>query len=423
MKRSTTRRAFTTISGRDPCWIHSTFRNPHDGHKIRPHGLQWSMEGQSHIRYVVPPAAEQIGKWKWGDHSPPSHLSILQAYNRWNFAKDLSNSFRNLEDIISVEKDGSHHWKVEWKIPSSSIDTGLPDTTVTGGTFVEEVIRFENIERLLYDDAQLATDNNTSGNMQVWIQGKLCDQPLNTQTVDAIIQQVIPFLACHQAHNHHRFLSYKRSPNRIRIERYYRGMLRNETQVWDHIWDNLLALEDVEITSMSSVPGMVEEEEKNNVFIGTATLKDWVRGGYYLTSRLYVHDKGDSIEFLRPLVNDDVLSSDRRYVLTTRKLDDNGEIRDEDLLERTRHRMRLVRQELDRFRYLASIDHPYRFQVERTTRTIPGGRSSVTDADSNNDDNRPREDAYKSHNDRIAAIRTKLGQNNGGKKGPQFFGI
>jgi hypothetical protein len=75
--------------------------------------------------------------------------------------------------------------------------------------------------------------------------------------------------------------------------------------------------------------------------IGTATLPDWIMGGK-LTSRLWVQDKGKSILFLRPLRNDDVDTSDRRYELK----DDTA-------------KMQLVRQELTRLRHLASLHHPF----------------------------------------------------------------
>ena len=94
-----------------------------------------------------------------------------------------------------------------------------------------------------------------------------------------------------------------------------------------------MALEDPEILDETTL-------------IGTSTLRDWVMGGY-LASRLWVQDRGDVIEFQRPLRNDDLLTSDRRYLLS----ESDG--------ESSRNKMSLARNELKRLRYLAALEHPF----------------------------------------------------------------
>merc|ERR1712167_465700 len=63
----------------------------------------------------------------------------------------------------------------------------------------------------------------------------------------------------------------------LRIERYFRGMVRGE-EVFEHVVDNLLAFEDVKMLD-------------DDTIIGTATLPDWIMGGV-LTSRLWLRDGG-----------------------------------------------------------------------------------------------------------------------------------
>jgi len=123
--------------------------------------------------------------------------------------------------------------------------------------------------------------------------------------------------------------------------------------------------------------------------------------GGYLTSRLYIQDQGDSILFLRPLRNNDDLStSDRRYILTTTPSEDVETMTsDGDSHNLVKDRMESVRRELDRFRYLATLDHPYRFQEE----TGEG-----------------KDKAIKEHEERIATVRKKLGH---GKRPRGFFGF
>lgn len=63
-----------------------------------------------------------------------------------------------------------------------------------------------------------------------------------------------------------------------------------------------------------------------------------------LTSRMWVREMDDRIRFLRPLHNDDIQTSDRKFDL----------IRGED-----DEKIELVSSELERLRYLATLSHPY----------------------------------------------------------------
>ena len=124
-------------------------------------------------------------------------------------------------------------------------------------------------------------------------------------------------------------LCFRRLDGLIRIERYFVGMVRGQ-QVFEHIVDNLYAMEDPEIID-------------KHTLIGTATLPDWIMGGE-LTSRICVQELGNgNIKFLRPLRNDDIKTSDRTLELRTGK--DDGKIG-------------LVRHELKRLRWLASMNFP-----------------------------------------------------------------
>jgi hypothetical protein len=117
----------------------------------------------------------------------------------------------------------------------------------------------------------------------------------------------------------------------VRIERQFWGQVRGQ-EVYEHILDCLYALED---------PQLVDE----HTVIGTTTVPDWIMGGD-LTSRLWVREDPHSgnILFLRPLYKDDITTTDRRYELQTGRDD---------------AKIRTVRHELERIRYLASLPDPY----------------------------------------------------------------
>ena len=280
-----------------PIFVHSTFRDA-QGRVLRPGGLQWGLPGTSHVRFVIMDGEDAA------NDSPNLRCRIVQSYNRWCFAKDLK--FQATQNICSIVRQGPRHIQVEWK------DTTPP---------VEKVTKHEDIDTLLRQDPAATKDGPPA---QVWMNGEYIDTLDGSSNIDSIVEE-IPVTD--------NKLCLKRADGVIRIDRYYHGFLR-EKQAWDHIWDNLVALEDPEILD-------------EDTLIGTATLRDWVRGGH-LTSRLWVRDSGDSILFLRPLRNDDISTSDRRYELSM----ENEE------------RVNRVRAELERLRYLATLHHPFAESLE-----------------------------------------------------------
>lgn len=261
-------------------YIHSTFRDE-NGRQVLPSGLEWDMDGDSHVRFMI------------GKGTTPE--SIMEAYNRWCCAKDLP--YKTKDDILSITPDGPDHVNVHWK---------------QGNHDVEQVIRGDSIEALLRADEACQGDESAEVRINGAFQGVLTQG-----TLQSILEKV-PKTA--------NKLCYKRSKNRIYIDRYYTSFLRYN-QAWDHVWDCVLALEDPKILDSKTI-------------IGTATLSDWIMGGE-LTSRLWIQDKGASIVFKRPLYDDDLSTADRKY-----------EIKDE-------QRMAMVRAEMDRFRFLAKLRHPY----------------------------------------------------------------
>eukprot|EP00526_Cylindrotheca_closterium_P016796 CAMPEP_0113625522 /NCGR_PEP_ID=MMETSP0017_2-20120614/13185_1 /TAXON_ID=2856 /ORGANISM="Cylindrotheca closterium" /LENGTH=323 /DNA_ID=CAMNT_0000535643 /DNA_START=190 /DNA_END=1161 /DNA_ORIENTATION=+ /assembly_acc=CAM_ASM_000147 len=284
-----------------PVYIHSTFRDEH-GRQVFPNGLEWDLDGDSHVRFAVPIFEENA----------ITPEAIVQAYNRWCCAKDFP--YKTTEDILSITKQGPDHVNVKWK----------------KGNHVEQVVLGDSIEELLKADEVCTSDDDKT--VEVWIngefQGTLSNNPNDLQ---AILQKV-PKTA--------NKLCYKRTPDRIHIDRYYTSYLRYN-QAWDHVWDNLVALEDPKIILNDSY----EEDDKNaTTIIGTATLNDWIMGGQ-LTSRMWIQDKGTSILFQRPLYEDDLETSDRKYEISDPK------------------RMEMVRQELTRLQYLAKLRHPYVTQL------------------------------------------------------------
>lgn len=274
-------------------WVHSVFRSSH-GEKVVPKGLQWSLPGTSHVRFVLPPSYVE----EFGD-SEALQWALFQAYHRWCCAKDLK--FRRMESIASVVSEGKRHFRLDWReTPSES---------------PEKVTLHEDAAALLQKDAE----NDQEQPTEVWIGGEWAGH-LMPSSVGGLIA------ALPRTGNK---LAYKTSEGRIRIERYYQGHLRpSRDQVWDHLWDNLVALEDPELLG------------DHHTLVGTATLRDWVRGGN-LTSRLLVEDRGDRILFLRPLRDDDPTTSDRHYEL-----------------DGSDPRAAAVRRELERLHHLSELEHP-----------------------------------------------------------------
>ncbi len=109
--------------------VHSTFRNSR-GAKALPHGLEWDLDGESFTAYVAMPTMTTENK---EDHpnentdqqpfmledTPNVRRAIVEAHNRWCFAKDIP--FRTVNDID------------ELILPKSKVvaETIIPDDTST----------------------------------------------------------------------------------------------------------------------------------------------------------------------------------------------------------------------------------------------------------------------------------------------------
>jgi len=133
------------------------------------------MEGESHIRYVIPPSSTN-NRSDETETGFPSPEAILEATNRWNVAKDLS--LKSLKDILSIDPDGPYHWKVEWNKGTTSSNI-LSDAKVTTSEF---------IPRLLEEDVQKTyKDNVDQTPPEVWIYGQLVGC-LSIDTFDDILR-------------------------------------------------------------------------------------------------------------------------------------------------------------------------------------------------------------------------------------------
>jgi hypothetical protein len=282
-----------------PFVVHSTFRD-YEGRQLLPRGLEWGMNGDSHLSFLpANDVTEQIDI-----HDPQVRRGIVEAQNRWSFAKHYD--FKNVDDILSLSNssDAKHGVSVRWKHTPTQIVTET---------------RRQNVIRLIQDDK--AADKNGYP-AEVWINGEFVSVLNGPETLAPVLQAISRIKSLK--------VSFKRSDGFIRIERYFTGGLRDRVQVFDHIMDNLIALEDPQALDDCTL-------------IGTATLPDWIMGGN-LTSRLWIQELNNgNILFLRPLYNDDINTSDRRFELV--KGEDDEQIRQ-------------VQVELKRLRMLASISHP-----------------------------------------------------------------
>ncbi|GKY99079.1 hypothetical protein MPSEU_000863600 [Mayamaea pseudoterrestris] len=295
-------RATSSSSPVPTVYMHSTFRDEHGRHML-PRGLDWDMDGTSHVAYAV---ANQLTTMQ---DTVECRRALVAAHNRWCFAKDLP--FKTINDMQSMRVK-NRHVLVDWSAKRRVLET----------------IRYQNIAELLASEAAAENEPNIPI-QQVWINGVFIAN-LSPQTLDSIIVKISKLESPK--------LCYKRSEGMIRIERFFEGGIRNH-QVWEHMLDNLIALEDVQL---------IDE----HTLIGTVTLPDWIIGGM-LTSRLYVQEQrnGDFM-FLRPLMNDDAATSDRTYRLRVGEHDDKIDI---------------VRMELARLRYLAGLEHPFDEAAVRVT--------------------------------------------------------
>jgi len=281
-----------------PFVVHSTFRDC-EGRQLLPRGLEWDADGDSHVTYL--PADSTTDHVDMDD--PRVRRGIVQAHNRWCFAKQVP--FKRINDILSLSTNNGKHLQVHWK-----------DTQ----RIVETEIRNRNIANLIKDETAAWKSGSS---IEIWINGEFVSVLNGEDTLAPVLEAVTNITSVK--------VSLKRSDGLIRIERYFTGGLRDRVQVFDHIMDNLIALEDPQILD-------------DQTLIGTATLPDWIMGGN-LTSRLWVRELDNkNILFLRPLRNDDINTSDRQFELI--KGQDDEEIR-------------RVQVELKRLRILASFTHPY----------------------------------------------------------------
>lgn len=299
-------------------YIHSAFRS-YVGKQAKPHGLEWGMNADSHVFFLPATVAE-------GDPAMPdlthdsTRRGIVEAFNRWAFAKDLE--FKETSDIknIRVADDGKHI-AVEWK------DCSYIPWKVT---------QHDNMEELLKADPAA----NGGPSAEVWVNGVFAGKLEGPMSLYPIV------MAVKRVTGPGTKLAYKRAEGCIRIEKYFRGMIRKD-QVFEHVMDNLIALEDPEVLGPKAL-------------IGTATLPDWIMGGQ-LTSRLHVEETEDgSLKFTRPLYFDDVGTADRHFGLFKGRHD---------------VKIAMVRKELDRLRLLAAIAHPVK-QNQTLPIAVPKGTGS-----------------------------------------------
>jgi hypothetical protein len=300
-----------------PFWIHSTFR--HNTKQVKPYGLEWGLDGDSLMTFVPARQGREPPQHDWP--SPSCHRGLVEAYNRWAYSKEQE--FKTIQDIqdITVHSDGIHV-QVEWKIPNF-----VPYQYCTP----------DDVESWITDEAQRMDDESSA---EVWVNG-VYEGRLNGEisSLSAIR------LAIQRAQCPGTTLCVKRYSDGglIRVEKYFRGMLRKRQQVFEHIIDNLIALEDPEILDSKTL-------------IGTATLPDWIMGGN-LTSRLHIREmENGDLQFVRPLYNDDIGTSDRKFVLSKSSGDAD--------------KIAVVTKELERLRYLATLQHPLARKM-KTEKPLP----------------------------------------------------
>jgi hypothetical protein len=232
-----------------PFAVHSIFRNGRTGHKVLPHGLEWDMGGDSLMAYVPLPFAgggdkENAGtrgdasnlptsnaaaSYLWRDQPTPEDTpsvrrAIVEAHNRWCFAKDLP--FRTVEDIaeLKVATPEDVHYYVKWE------DEGSVQMTES---------RLQDVKDVVRNDPSARGDTPPA---EVWINGKYVGM-LRPDTVPSILDKVTDTPSVR--------LSVKRAgdqggppPQRpaagggstrkedpspiLRIERRFRGMIRGQ---------------------------------------------------------------------------------------------------------------------------------------------------------------------------------------------------
>jgi hypothetical protein len=119
--------------------VHSTFRGMY-GEQALPNGLEWNVAGESFVAYVPWPTAPKHNIDKEEDSNekrifiyptgptiqdtPAIRQAILEAHNRWCFAKDLCfRSVDEMEQLLlpnidtggSIQSSELVHYYVKWR--------------------------------------------------------------------------------------------------------------------------------------------------------------------------------------------------------------------------------------------------------------------------------------------------------------------
>ena len=355
--------------------VHSTFRDKRTGEKMLPSGLQWGLGGTSHVTYVqlspdhgrtIPLATNQNDDNTSLDavFTPRMRHALVEAHNRWAFAKHWS--FRHVSDIQRIRRVGPSHVQVDWTELKQQRPPVMRRSTLRDVTTTDMIVELLEKEVQVLQEQQQDKEEGPLPVVQVWINGTFVSLLEGPGSLPRILDEL-------QATTSQR-LSYKKQDSKhgkvtmIRMERMFRGALRNPNVVLEHIMDNLLALEDPEILD-------------DHTLIGTATLPDWIMGGQ-LTSRMWIQDtvggglavhtddededddaaatrlrdglNSGVVAFERPLYHDDISTSDRTFELRPDTADNVQKIA-------------VVQHELARLRQLAQCTHP--LVLERTTTT------------------------------------------------------
>ena len=302
--------------------VHSSYRDGNNC-KLKPNGLEWDLPGLSEICYVPYPPVNNHESGSGSTRSidvtsPRVRRGVVEAHNRWSFAKDLP--FVRVDDIAQLltfklgdDDDQIQYITARWKPNRRAERIERHFTTVA------QMLESDAAAKMGTNEADTSIDTSA----EVWLNGTYISTLSGPPNLPPILN------AINSTTLQSKKVCYRRSNGIIRIERYFRGMIRG-VEVFDHLMDNLYAMEDAELVGEGTI-------------VGTVTLPDWIMGGM-LSSRLWVRelDNGNVLT-MRPLQNDDLGTSDRRYELV------KGE--DDDWIA-------LVREELKRLRYLATMGHP-----------------------------------------------------------------
>ena len=209
-----------------PFTVFASFRDPSNV-QVKPDGLEWDMpSGLSEICYVrYPPLANDSSNTNNSTSSPHVRRGIVEAHNRWSFAKDLP--FVRAEDILSMEEDDQGHITVKWV---DGISRRTEKTDRYGGTVIEHL---EN------DKASKESSDMETAAAEVWMNGMYIGELAGPSTLQPLLDTVNTQLKSKK-------VCYRRSENLIRIEKYFHGMIRG-WEIYEHLLDNLYAMEDAEI--------------------------------------------------------------------------------------------------------------------------------------------------------------------------------